>query len=148
MTLTIERAGAAQVDELAPLFDAYRQFYRLAPDPDAARDYLAARLAHGESVVFLARLGGAAAGFTQLYPSWSSLSLKRVWILYDLFVAPGARRQGAGAALLGHAREWAVESGASELWLETAIDNFLAQRLYERLGWRQDREYFRYYLNV
>jgi len=45
------RAGLGDLDLLAPLFDAYRQFYERPSDPKVARDYLAKRLARGEAVV-------------------------------------------------------------------------------------------------
>lgn len=149
-TVAVTRASAADVDAIAPLFDAYRQFYHQPPDLAAARDYLAARLAGAESVILLARESGNAVGaplgFAQLYPSFSSISLRRVWILYDLFVAPQARRRGVGRALLLAARDLGLASGASELNLQTAVDNAAAQALYSALGWRRDDEYFTYVL--
>jgi hypothetical protein len=103
--ITIVEAGGEHLDLVAPLFDAYRQFYRQPPDLAAARAYLAERLARGESRVLLALLGAGAgaspAGFAQLYPSFSSLTLRPVWILYDLFVAPAARRRGSRAPCSG-----------------------------------------------
>lgn len=150
--LEIVRATAAHAEAVAPLFDAYRQFYGLPSDLAAARAFLAERLAHGESAVFLALLreGGEArpAGFTQLYPSFSSLALRPVWILYDLFVAPDARRYGVGWALLERAHAFAIETGAAELSLQTARENLPAQTLYQRLGWRRDDEFLTYVLPV
>ena len=40
MAPVIFRASAEHVDALAPLFDAYRVFYRKSPDPDGARRFL------------------------------------------------------------------------------------------------------------
>jgi ribosomal protein S18 acetylase RimI-like enzyme len=143
-------ADAAHLDLVAPLFDAYRQFYHQPPDLPAARAYLAERLEQGESVIFLALLdtttGPIPAGFTQLYPSFSSISLRPVWILYDLFVAPTARRRGVGRALLLHARAHAAGSGASEMTLQTAVTNTPAQALYIALGWMRDDEYLTFNL--
>jgi ribosomal protein S18 acetylase RimI-like enzyme len=70
--------------------------------------------------------------------------MKRMWILNDLFVSPEARRGGAAKALMERAREWAVETKADSLWLETAVDNHPAQRLYESLEWKRDNHYLRY----
>ena len=140
----IVRAGAADVDRIAPLFDAYRQFYKQKSDPAAARTFIAERLQRDESVVFLALNGDKAVGFVQLYPCFSSTAMKRMWILNDLFVTPEARRSGAAKALMERARQWAVETKADGLWLETAVDNHPAQRLYESLGWKRDNDYFRY----
>ena len=102
------------------------------------------RLKGDESVIFLALAGEKAVGFVQLYPCFSSTAMKRMWILNDLFVTPEARRGGAAKALMERARQWAVETKADGLWLETAVDNHPAQRLYESLGWKRDNDYYRY----
>jgi len=141
--LRIARAELADLDALVPLFAAYRRFYGRDDDP-RARPFLAERLARAESVVFLARLGSEPVGFTQLYPSFASVSLGRMFVLYDLFVAPAARRCGAGAALLAAAVGYAREQGAVELMLQTATSNSTAQRLYEREGWVRDDEFYVY----
>ncbi len=139
-SFAITRATLADLDVLAPLFDAYRVFYGKPSDPAMARAFLHERLADNESVLFLARdAGGRALGFTQLYPCFSSVSARRLWILNDLFVSPDARRRGVAKALLQRAREHGNETGVVRLTLQTAHDNVQAQALYESLGWvRQD----------
>lgn len=139
-------ATPADVGEIAPLFDAYRQFYGKLPDLEAARRFLFARLSKSESVVFFARHRGRAVGFLQLYPVFSSVSLARQWILNDLFVAPEARKLGIGHALMERSRQLGEESQANALTLETAADNHAAQRLYESLGWQRDDQFYRYSL--
>jgi GNAT superfamily N-acetyltransferase len=136
--VTTERA-----DLVAPLFDAYRQLYGQPPDLDGARRFLAERLRRGESVLFAVVEHGRALGFTQLYPSFSSVSLKPIWILNDLFVAEDARRRGVGG-LLRAARDHAVTTGAARLALSTAVTNTKAQALYERDGWRRDTAFLHY----
>ena len=141
-TVQVKRATAADSETIAPLFDAYRQFYQQAADLDGARAYLTERLEGGESVVFFALLDdGTPAGFTQLYPIFSSTAMQRAWLLNDLFVAPVTRRAGVGRALLERAHAFAQETHAKELMLQTAVDNILAQRLYESLGWQRDNDY-------
>jgi ribosomal protein S18 acetylase RimI-like enzyme len=141
--VTIERAELAHLDELAPLFSAYRIFYGRTPDP-RERDFLQERLARAESVILLARQADRAIGFTQLYPCFASVSLTRMYILYDLFVAPEARRSGAGAALLQAGVDYAAAQGAGQLMLQTAVTNQSAQRLYERSGWVRDDAFYVY----
>jgi GNAT superfamily N-acetyltransferase len=133
----IRRAGSADVDALAVLFDAYRRFYKQPSDVAAGRAFLAERLRREESVIFVAA-GDQLLGFTQLYPTFSSVSLRRMWILNDLFVRPDGRRGGVARRLLERAREWAVETGAKGLALATAPDNAAARALYESCGWRAD----------
>ena len=90
--LTIVRAGKEHLDDLAQLFDAYRQFYEQPSDLEGAREYLSERMANDDSVIFLAMRDGEGVGFTQLYPSFTSLRMGPLWILYDLYVIPEARR--------------------------------------------------------
>lgn len=142
--VTVIRADLNHLDVLAPLFDGYRQFYKQPSDVDGARHFLSERLTKNESVIFLALEGSVGLGFTQLYPSFSSVSMKRQWILNDLFVAPEARKMGVGEALLERARQFAVETQAKGLTLMTAVDNYPAQRLYERMGWQRENNFYTY----
>ena len=145
--VSIERVELRHVDEIAPLFDAYRRFYGRVDDP-RARSFLEERVAHHESVVFVARLQGVAIGFCQLYPCFASVSLTRMFVLYDLFVAPQARRCGAAALLLRAAVDYAAGQGAGQLMLQTAVTNLAAQRLYEREGWVRDNDFYVYEYHV
>ena len=144
---TLRRAVVEDVDLIAPLFDAYRQFYRLPADLALSRDYLQARLARGESVILLAQgPEGRAHGFCQLYPTWCSLAAAPTFVLYDLFVAEDARRGGLGARLLQAAAAHAREAGAVRMDLSTARSNSTAQALYESLGWQRDEVFLTYSL--
>lgn len=149
MSFQIRQATLLDLDKLAPLFDGYRQFYGQPADLARARDFLAERLRHHESLVLLALdEHGAGLGFTQLYPLFSSVRTVRTWLLNDLFVAATARRQGVGAALLKAAAEQAHALGAASLSLSTALDNVPAQTLYESLGWQRDHQFCEYSLTL
>lgn len=148
-SVEIVRANSADIPLIAPLFDAYRQFYKQAPDLEGAQRFLTARFEENSSVIFLAYIHNEtgqrhACGFTQLYPSFSSVSMKPLWILNDLFVAPEARRSGAGRALLERARAFAAGTQARGLTLKTAVDNATAQALYEAAGWQRDKQFYSY----
>jgi ribosomal protein S18 acetylase RimI-like enzyme len=149
-SVAIRRATVADGDLVAPLYDAYRQFYEHPPDLATARTFLRERLERGESIVFVATeatpSGEHALGFTQLYPAWCSVAAKPYLVLYDLFVAPEARRRGVARALMDRAREYADETGAHRLELQTARANRNAQVLYESLGWVRDDVFFTYVL--
>jgi ribosomal protein S18 acetylase RimI-like enzyme len=147
-SMEIRRAGPADLEMVVPLFDAYRRFYGQVSDLPRARAFLAERLERGDSVIFLALEHAAAVGFTQLYPLFSSLSCRPLWLLNDLFVVPEARRLGVARALADAARDHAVESGACGIELATAHSNVQAQRLYESLGYRVDDEFRHYELRV
>ncbi len=135
---TISRAGPADLDALATLFDAYRTFYGQTPDLPLARQWLRERLRFGESVVLVAKRAGAAVGFAQLYPMFSSVRTSRTWILNDLYVDAGARRRGVARALLDASAAFARGDGAAGISLETAQDNAAARALYRAAGWNED----------
>jgi GNAT superfamily N-acetyltransferase len=145
-SITIRQAVLADLDVVAGLFDGYRQFYDQVGDLVAARNFLRARFEHGQSVVLLAESNGQAVGFTQLYPSFSSVSMARVFQLNDLFVAPTARRLGVGVALLKAAADHARQMGAVRLSLTTNVQNLPAQALYESMGWTRDQKFYAYHL--
>jgi len=137
----IRRAVAADLEVAARLFTGYLRFYGKQTPEAEARAFIAERLAKQDSVFLLAEVEVGAIGFTQLYPAFASLSLAPSWILNDLYVDPSARGHGAGEALMQAARDLALGNGAAELMLQTARDNSVAQRLYERLGWKRDDEF-------
>lgn len=144
-TLKVLRAQISDVDQIAPLFDQYREFYKQSSDPTAAQNFLRDRLQSDESVIFFARAdNGMALGFVQLFPSFSSIAMKRLWILNDLYVRPEARRQDVGRALMKQAEEFAKQSAARGLTLKTAMDNQPAQALYESLDWKRDDKFYSY----
>ena len=138
MSVTVTQAQPADLDALAALFDAYRQFYGQPSDVAAARDWLRSRLRFGESKVLLARRNGEPAGFVQLYPMFSSVRLARTWTLNDLFVLPATRRQGIARQLFDAAAEFARADGAAAIRLETTRDNAAARATYRDAGWRED----------
>ena len=148
-TVATRLAKMADLDAVADLFDQYRQFYQQAPDLPRARSFMQQRLTQGDAVVLLAHSpSGAALGFCQMYPSFCSILAQPVYLLYDLYVAPSARRSGTGAALLQAARHHAVSQGYARLDLTTAKTNLSAQALYERLGWVRDDVYLAYTWDV
>jgi ribosomal protein S18 acetylase RimI-like enzyme len=146
--VNVIQAQPAHLEVVVTLFDQYRQFYKQSSDIAAARRFLNERLNKGQSVIFLALADDDATpmGFTQLYPSFSSTSMKRLWILNDLYVAPAQRKNGVARALMERARQLAIETNAEGLTLETATDNFAAQALYESLGYKRDEAFHRYNL--
>lgn len=146
--IVITQAQGSDLAALVPLFDGYRVFYKQASDAAAAQQFLQDRLANDESVIFIARVGDRAVGFTQLYPSFSSVALQRIWILNDLFVAPHARGRGVAEALLRRAAQFAKETQTKRLVLSTATHNIAAQRLYEKLGWQRNTAFYHYELHT
>jgi GNAT superfamily N-acetyltransferase len=138
----------SEVDLLTPLFDSYRQFYRQPSEPDRVRKFLLDRFEHNQSVIFIALRSTHAVGFAQLYPSFSSGALSRIYILNDLFVDPEARRAGVGRELLEASAEYGRRVSAFRLVLSTELTNVAAQALYEKSGWKKNTDFCTYQLTL
>lgn len=144
--MEIAFADISQLDALAELFDQYRVFYGQSADRSASQSFIESRLRNQDSAIFVAIQDEQLAGFTQLYPSFSSVSMRPIWILNDLFVSPTFRRIGVARRLMNHAATYARRTGAIRLELATQITNRSAQSLYESLGYVKDEEYYHYSL--
>ncbi len=142
------RATRKELEQLAHLFDAYRQFYGKPSAIPLARRYLAERLRRRESVIYVAErvADKRLVGFVQLYPIFSSVQARRSWVLNDLYVDATARRSGTGRRLVDAARRHGLRTKAAYIELATAHDNTSAQSLYESLGYARDREFVHYSL--
>lgn len=136
--MKIEQITDETIHSVVPLFDAYRQFYNQPGNVGAAERFLQERVSKGESVIFLATINGEAAGFVQLYPTFSSIALRRAFILNDLYVDKKFRKQGIGRSLIEKCYAYCIEKNARFVTLETAEDNHQAQKLYEQMGMQQD----------
>jgi len=146
--MIIRKADIGDIKEVAVLFNQYRIFYKQVSDIDAAQKFLTERMQHSESVIFVVILDHTMVGFTQLYPIFSSVSMKRAWLLSDLFVAPEARGSGAADNLLKAAQQMGADTSSRWMLLQTATTNHRAQKVYERNGWKKDHEYFSYYYRI
>jgi ribosomal protein S18 acetylase RimI-like enzyme len=149
MPLSISQATEDDVQSVAILFDQYRVFYEQKSDVSLAQEFVRERMKNNESVIFLAQDEcGGAVGFTQLYPSFSSVSARRTWVLNDLYVTSSARGTGVGRSLLERAENFSRAAGAKGIGLQTATNNLSAQRLYERLGYQKNTDFFSYFLSL
>jgi ribosomal protein S18 acetylase RimI-like enzyme len=141
----IRMATVNDLDSITDLFDLYRIFYKQTSNLPSAREFLEARLRNKESVIFIAFDENNPVGFTQLYPLFSSVNIQRTWLLNDLYVKENVRGKGYGEGLLKKAISFAEETGAKGIALETGKDNFNAQRLYEKVGFKRETNYFYHY---
>jgi ribosomal protein S18 acetylase RimI-like enzyme len=143
--IQIRIATLADLDGVAALFDAYRQFYKQESDLSLARDFIHERMQREQSVILVAVTGDQQAiGFCQLYPLYCSITAKPIYSLSDLFVVSSVRRSGAGKALLQAAAKYAAEHRRVKMELITAKDNTTAQAAYESLGWKRDDVFYMY----
>ncbi|OAS88024.1 MULTISPECIES: GNAT family N-acetyltransferase [Metabacillus] len=146
--MKIFRAALKEIDLVSTLFNEYRIFYGKQADLEGAKTFIEERMRFNESVIFLAMDGESPMGFVQLYPIFTSVGMKRKWLLNDLFVAETYRRHGVGKALMNQAKEFALETKAAGILLETTKDNTKAQALYEQLGYVKEDAVFFYNLSL
>ncbi|NVJ59589.1 MAG: GNAT family N-acetyltransferase [Gammaproteobacteria bacterium] len=148
MTNTVEviQATLDHIEQLAPMFNEYRQFYKQPDNLNGCKEFLTARIERQESVAFIAFVDGAPSGFIHLYPGFSSVYMKPLWTMNDLYVRSSARRQGVGFALLDQAKAMALETGAILVKLSTEQRNIAAQKVYESKGYKKDTTFLHYIL--
>ena len=145
----IVQAEIEHLMEVSRLFNLYRIFYKQKDDLDSAKQFIKQRLENGDSTIFVSINDDASLnGFVQLYPSFCSVSMIPILILYDLFVDPDIRTKGIGRSLMNKAEQYAQENGFKRLELSTAKDNFIGQSLYESLGYEVDDEFLQYSLEI
>jgi len=140
----IIKASKSDLAIIVPLFDQYRIFYGQESNIKAAEKFLIDRFRLNECTVFIAKYENKAAGFTLLYKTFSSVSMRPYYVLNDLYVNTDYRQKGIGQLLLEKAQAYCRSKNYKGLALETAIDN-PAQRLYEKLGWKKDSHCFHYF---
>jgi GNAT superfamily N-acetyltransferase len=140
--MMIRRAKKKDIEDLSILFDKYRIFYKQRSDVEKARSFLKKRMKRKESVIFVAEERDELIGFTQLFPIFSSVSMKRTWLLNDLYVNEKSRGIGAATKLLDAAKEFGAETNSKWLLLQTAAENFTAQKVYEKNGWVKETDLF------
>lgn len=145
--MSIRKATINDLDALVELFDLYRVFYEQSSDLSGAKEFIKERLHNEDSVIFLAYDENDFIGFTQLYPSFSSVSMQRIWVLNDLYVKTSGRGKGFGKNLVRTAIAFAEETNAKGVLLETNQENSTAQNLYEKIGFIKEANYF-YFFNI
>ncbi len=136
------------LEEIAALFDAYRVWYRKPSDLEGSKLFLRERLVNKDSKIYLAmddELGPV--GFVQLYPSFSSTRLKRLWILNDLFIQASERGKGHSKALIDRAKKLCKETYAAGLLLETETNNVIGNQLYPAVGFELEKNNFYFWTN-
>lgn len=144
--IKILHARIEHLDKVVDLYGGYREFYEQKQDIERERSFVKQRIENNESVIFLAiDDDGSGMGFIQLYPLFSSVAMRRIWLLNDLYVDKNYRKIGVASALLKRAIEFGKSTGARYVFLETGLENDIAQNLYEKLGWERDDKHYIYF---
>lgn len=145
--MKIRQANYKDVSRLSEIFDAYRQFYGQTSDITGAMRFIQNRMEHGQSIVFLAEdpKSGDIAGFTQLYPVFTSISMQRTYLLNDLFVKKEYRKQGIAKQLIAEAKTFTKINFGKGLELSTSKHNKEARALYTKEGFVEETEFLTYF---
>ena len=145
--MEIVKATVEHINDLTPLFDNYRQFYKQASNLEKARSFLLNRINNNESVIYIAYLDNKAVGFTQLYPLFSSVSMQPIYLLNDLYVDATIRNKGVGQQLIKAAKNLCIDKEYKGLGIQTEVTN-PAQHLYERVGFKKDPDLHFFWTNA
>jgi GNAT superfamily N-acetyltransferase len=138
--IVIRQAAESDLADLTEIVKKYRDFQGIeSQDVQQIEAFLRERITKSESVILVAvhEETSAIAGFVQLYPTFSTVSLQRQWLLNDLFVAEEERGQGIGSALMEAVKEH-FRGKAKGFILVTEKTNAGAKRFYDRHGWKTD----------
>lgn len=146
--MEVIQATELHTNEVAVLFDAYRSYYDQDPDFKGALAFVTERITKKDSVIYVAMLKDEIIGFVQLYPIFTSIGMKKAWLLNDLYVLEEHRGIGAGKALLDAAYQLGKDTGAAWLMLQTYTSNKVAQSLYEKEGFVKDASSYYYYRKI
>jgi ribosomal protein S18 acetylase RimI-like enzyme len=123
----------------------YPEVFHARPDPAAVRAYFQAWIADPVSTIFLSgdpAVGYAACTLQFREPSIFSPGIRRLMIDH-IAVAPKARRQGHGRALIQAARQLARDQLAEEVLLDTWEANHDAHAFFRAEGFAVRRMLFR-----
>ncbi len=146
--MNVTLADSSNIPKLANLFNQYRIFYGEETNLQAATDFLKSRFNNKDSVILVALENSQMGGFIQLYPSFSSVGMQKIWVLNDLFVDPDFRRQNVARNLMEAAKKYAKETDAFRIDLATQVSNVFAQNLYESMGYIKNESFFHYSLPI
>jgi len=135
--MKVRIATPSDLQQLAKLFDGYRVYYKKESDIDGAKAFLSDRLQNDDSEIYVCETtDGNLAGFTQLYPLFSSTRMKRLWLLNDLFVDPSYRGQQVSKKLIERAKALVRATSACAMFLETEKTNMIGNNLYPKTGFQ------------
>jgi ribosomal protein S18 acetylase RimI-like enzyme len=134
--IEIKTASMINLDCLQLLFEQYRQFYHMKPSIKLSKQFISERLSKKDSLIFLAFENQEPVAFVQLYPSFSSVAMKPIWILNDLFVTEKSRKKGVARHLMLAVEKQAKEKKIFSIKLATGNENQKAQALYRSLEYQ------------
>ncbi|MCF6193598.1 MAG: GNAT family N-acetyltransferase [Kangiellaceae bacterium] len=146
MKPVVSEANINDLEGVACLFDQYRIFYSMTSDLAKCKKFITKRLSNNDSIIYIARVENKAAGFAQIYPSFSSVAMQPIWVLNDLFVGEQYRKLGCAKSLMNKVETEALKQRMFSVKLSTAIDNHAAKQLYHSVGYTRITQFDNYSL--
>ena len=125
---------AGELAEVATVFDQYRRHYGQPVVAGQTPAWLTQYTRSGMLSIFTAHIGRDLVGIATTVVVSASLRLACSWQMRDLYVVPGARRCGAGRALVTAVATAASQTGAIRLSIQTEPANTAALQLYRSSG--------------
>ncbi|KYG26096.1 GNAT family N-acetyltransferase [Alkalihalobacillus trypoxylicola] len=133
----IRKAKVEDIPALKNLMEQYIvDFYKQPKPNEDSLLQLIEELIHDQrmGLQFVVEENDELLGFSTLYFTFSTLSVKRQACLNDLFVVPKARGKKIGEQLFQTNLAYIREHDFSSMIWETAKDNLVAQSLYNKMG--------------
>lgn len=117
--LLVQSISEKYIDQFVIVVDEYRKFCGFNLSPEATKGFFKNLHKENKAATFIAISEEyEIMGFINLYPSYSTLSLRKIWILNDLGVSSRFRRLGVAQALIKKSIEFAKESGSIRIELK------------------------------
>jgi GNAT superfamily N-acetyltransferase len=146
--MNVRLATITDLNEISLLFDKYRVFYRQLSNIDQSTAFVRERFLIQQSWILVVEQEGRLVGFSQLYPMFSSVSVHRLMVLNDLFVASEKRGTGLGRALISASQRLAKEMGFETMTIATEKGNAKARQLYPEIGFKEDSNFIHYTMTL
>tara|TARA_R110002073_G_scaffold45053_2_gene124633 strand:+ start:49389 stop:49847 length:459 start_codon:yes stop_codon:yes gene_type:complete len=146
--MNVRLATITDLNEISLLFDKYRVFYRQLSNIDQSTAFVRERFLNQQSWILVVEQEGRLVGFSQLYPMFSSVSVHRLMVLNDLFVASEKRGTGLGRALISASQRLAKEMGFETMTIATEKGNAKARQLYPEIGFKEDSNFIHYTMTL
>ncbi len=147
--LQVRKLTEKYIDKLVDVVDEYREFCGFSRSYKETKEFLLYLLVEKKSTTFIAiNSDDEVMGFINLYPSYSTLALRKIWILNDLAVSTKFRRLGVAQLLIKQGLLFAQETGAIRVELKTEKSNLGAQKLYSEIGFNIDNDNIYYRVPV
>jgi ribosomal-protein-alanine N-acetyltransferase len=125
-------------DDLQTLYDIDQVCF--VPGISYTREELTAFIGHRRSQTWVVEEAGEITGFLI-----ALREPRKTLHIITIDVLQAWRRTGVGSLLMETAEQWAFDHGLRTVELETAQDNFVAQRFYQARGYCKVDEIAQYY---